>query len=280
MIKDLFKSNYKLLVFCYTLFFIESLLMITYPMVLGDSIDEFIEGNFYYSIYLVLVLGGFILSSYFRRVYDTRIFSTIYRKMILKYIGREIDKKEKTSVINARTNMLNTIVSFFEIDLPYIFYSVFSIIGSVLIIMINYNFWIGLMMLIFMIPIYFISNYFRKLLSIKYSESNNLNEKDVEVIDQLDKTSIKHHYILKNLLSIQISNIDAKNNMFNNIVNYSLIIIVLILFIVFDNPTVGIIMGLYSYSLTYISGVGMIPNLVLRYEYLKDVLNRIENENS
>jgi ABC-type bacteriocin/lantibiotic exporter with double-glycine peptidase domain len=198
--------------------------------------------------------------------------------MILKYINKEIDKKQRTSVINARTNMLDSIVAFFEVDVPYIFYSLFSIIGSIFIIMFYYNIWIGLFVLIFLIPIYFISDHFRKLLSIKYSESNNLKEKDVEVIDSLDRRNIKHHYILKNLLSIKISNIDARNNLFNLTVNYSVIVIVLVLFIIFDDPTVGVIMGLYNYVLNYISGVGMIPNLVLRYEYLKDVLNRIEND--
>jgi ABC-type multidrug transport system fused ATPase/permease subunit len=277
MLKKIFKDNIGLLIFAYSLFFIESLLSLIYPMILGNSIDEFIAGNYYYIINLVLVLGGFVLSSYYRRIYDTRIFSTLYRKMILKYINKEIDKKQRTSVINARTNMLDSIVSFFEIDVPYIFYSLFSIIGSVFIIMFYYNIWIGLLVLIFLIPIYFISDYFRKLLSVKYSESNNLQEKDVEVIDSLDRIDIKHHYILKNLLSIKISNIDARNNLFNLTVNYSVIIIVLVLFIIFDDPTVGIIMGLYNYVLNYISGVGMIPNLVLRYEYLKDVLNRIEN---
>jgi ABC-type multidrug transport system fused ATPase/permease subunit len=280
MLKELFKNNRGSLFFVYLLFFIESLLSLIYPMILGNSIDEFISGNYYYIINLVLVLGGFVYFSYLRRIYDTRVFSTIYRKMILRYIGSEIDKNEKTSVINARTNMLNTVVSFFEVDLPYIFYSLFSIIGSVFIIMFYYNVLIGLFILVFLIPIYYISEYFRKLLSVKYNESNNINEKDVEVIDSKDKLNIKHHYILKNLLSIQISNIDARNNLFNYSVNYLVIVIVLILFIIFDDPTVGIIMGLYNYVLNYISGVGLIPNLILRYEYLKDVLNRIEYKNN
>jgi ABC-type multidrug transport system fused ATPase/permease subunit len=280
MLKELFKNNRGSLFFVYLLFFIESLLSLIYPMILGNSIDEFISGNYYYIINLVLVLGGFVYFSYLRRIYDTRVFSTIYRKMILRYIGSEIDKNEKTSVINARTNMLNTVVSFFEVDLPYIFYSLFSIIGSVFIIMFYYNVLIGLFILVFLIPIYYISEYFRKLLSVKYNESNNINEKDVEVIDSKDKLNIKHHYILKNLLSIQISNIDARNNLFNSSVNYLVIVIVLILFIIFDDPTIGIIMGLYNYVLNYISGVGLIPNLILRYEYLKDVLNRIEYKNN
>jgi ABC-type multidrug transport system fused ATPase/permease subunit len=280
MLKELFKNNRTSLFFVYLLFFIESLLSLIYPMILGNSIDEFISGNYYYIINLVLVLGGFVYFSYLRRIYDTRVFSTIYRKMILRYIGSEIDKNEKTSVINARTNMLNTVVSFFEVDLPYIFYSLFSIIGSVFIIMFYYNVLIGLFILVFLIPIYYISEYFRKLLSVKYNESNNINEKDVEVIDSKDKLNIKHHYILKNLLSIQISNIDARNNLFNYSVNYLVIVIVLILFIIFDDPTVGVIMGLYNYVLNYISGVGLIPNLILRYEYLKDVLNRIEYKNN
>jgi hypothetical protein len=77
MLKNIFKDNVVLLIFGYSLFFIESLLSLIYPMILGNSIDEFISGNYYYILNLVLVLGGFVASSYYRRIYDTRIFSTL-----------------------------------------------------------------------------------------------------------------------------------------------------------------------------------------------------------
>ena len=275
IIKDLFKNNYKSLLFVYFLFILESVLALLYPMVLGNTIDYFISKEYNYTFLLALVLGGFIFTAYFRRIFDTRVFSTMYRKLIVKYINTEIDKQTSTSTITARTYMLNSIVSFLETDLPYIFYAFFSVIGSITIIMIKYNLVIGLMTLVSLFPIMLVSNYFRKRLSQRYSESNDLSEKDVDNINSLDKSKIKHHYINKNFLSIKISNLDAKNNLFNDMINYTLIVLVLLIFSIIETPTIGSIMGLYQYVIKFTSGVLMFPNLILRYEYLKDVLKRI-----
>lgn len=277
LIKELLKTNYKSLLFVYLLFLAESILILLYPMVLGNSVDYFISKDYNYTIILALVLGGFILTSYFRRIVDTKVFSTMYRKLILKYIEGQLEKKTSTSTITARTNMLNSIVSFLEVDLPYIFYAFFSVIGSITIIMIKYNLIIGLVTLGSLVPILLVSNYFRKKLSQRYSESNDLHEKDVEIINSLDKTKIKHHYINKNFLSIKISNLDAKNNLFNDFINYTLIVLVLFLYSIIETPTIGSIMGLYQYVIKYTSGVLMFPNLILRYEYLKDVIKRIND---
>lgn len=276
LIKDLFSKNYRIILFVYLLFIFESALILIYPLILGNTIDSFVNKEYSYILYLILVLGSFITSSYYRRIYDTRVYSTLYRKLILKYINIEIDKKTNTSTINARTNMLHSFVDFIEVDLPYIFYAVFSIVGSILIIMFSYNFNIGLIVLFSLIPILFISKYFKDKLSVKYAESNDLSEKDIDELESKDKTKIKHHYLLKNLLSIKISNIDASNTMFNYIVNYSLIIIVLLVFSITDIPTIGAVMALYQYVLKFTDGAMMIPNLLLRYEYLKDVIKRIE----
>lgn len=277
MLKDILKENYKLLIIAYFLFLVESLLMITYPLVLGKTIDHFIEKNFINGIYLFLVLGGFMLSSYLRRKYDTRIFSTIYRKLILRYINREISKdKSSISKITARTTMFNSIVSFFEIDIPYIFHAIFSIVGSIVIIMLSYDLYIGLLTLFTLVPIYFVSKYYSGKLSVKYKESNDLNENDVDVIGSMDRKDIRHHYVLKNLLSIKISNLDAENNLLNDLINYSLIVIGLIIFTLMGEPTIGTIMGLYQYLLKFTGNALMIPNLILRSLYLKDVLKRIE----
>lgn len=277
MLKDILKENYKLLIIAYLLFLVESVLMITYPLVLGKTIDHFIEKNYINGIYLFLVLGTFMLSAYLRRKYDTRIFSTIYRKLILRYINREISKESpNTSKISARTTMFNSIVSFFEIDIPFIFHAIISIIGSIVIIMLSYNFYIGLLTLFALVPIYLVSKYYSGKLSVKYKESNDLNEKDVDVIGSMDRKDIRHHYILKNLLSIKISNLDAGNNLLNDFINYSLIVIGLFVFTLIGEPTIGTIMGLYQYLLKFINSALMVPNLILRSLYLKDVLKRIE----
>lgn len=275
IIKNLLKENYKPLIFAYSLFILESILLISYPLVLGNTIDKFIAKDFYYVGYLVLVLGGYMLIAYLRRIYDTKIFTTLYRKVVLGYINKEIDNKTDTSTINARSSMLRSIVDFLEIDFPFIFHALFAIVGSVIIIMINYNIYVGLFVCFFIIPILISTRYFSKKLSVKYAESNDLQEKDVNILNNLNKLEIKHHFINKNLLQIRTSNIDAKNNLTSEFINYSLIILSLIMFTLLGSVTIGTIMGLYQYILKFTNGAFMIPNLTIRYVYLKDVISRI-----
>lgn len=279
IIKILFKDNYKYLLFAYFLFISESIILLIYPLILGLVIDKIITGNYIDILYLVGVLFSYMSIAYLRRIYDTKIFTTIYRKFLLKYINKEISKNTNTSTINARKSMLRSIVDFLEIDFPFIFHALFSIVGSLLIISINYNFYIGIIISLFLVPILFVTKYFSKKLSIKYNEFNNLEEKDVDLINSKKILPIKHHFINKNILKIRISNIDAKNNLANEIINYSLILVSLILFTIFENVTVGSIMALYQYVLKFTNGAFMIPNLTLRYVYLKDVINRISENN-
>lgn len=275
IIKDLFIDNKKSLIFVYLLFIAESVLLLSYPLVLGKTIDKIIESQYYYVINLILVLGGFMTTAYFRRIYDTKVFTTIYRKTVLKYINKEIKNGKDTSVINARSNMLRSIVDFLEVDFPYIFHAVFSIFGAVIIIMINYNLIIGIFVGLFIIPILFTSRYFSKKLSIKYSQANDLYEMDVNILDTCEERYIRHHFINKNLLQIKISAIDAKNNLSNELINYSLIILSLIMFTIFESVTVGAIMSLYQYILRFTNGAFMIPSLTIRYVNLKDIISRI-----
>lgn len=278
IIKILFKENSKYLIFAYFLFILESVILLSYPLVLGIVIDKIIKQEYFYIIYLILVLVGYMISAYLRRIYDTKIFTTIYRKFVLKYIKREIDNKTSTSTINARKGMLRSVVDFLEVDFPFIFHAIFSIVGSVLIISINYNLYVGIFVGLFLIPILISTKYFSNKLSIKYKESNTLQEKDVDLIESKNNLIIKHHFINKNLLQIRISNIDAKNNLTNEIINYSLIVISLLLFTILESVTVGSIMALYQYIMKFTNGAFMIPNLTLRYVYLKDVLERISEK--
>jgi ABC-type multidrug transport system fused ATPase/permease subunit len=278
IIKELFRNNYKYLILVYSLFVIESVLFLIYPLVLGDTIDKIINKEYYYVIYLIIVLCTLILIAYLRRITDTKVFTTLYRKVVLEYINKELDNNKDTSTINARSSMLRSIVDFLEIDFPYIFHSIFSIVGSVVIISVNYNLYVGLFVGFFIVPILLSSRYFSKKLSVKYSESNDLQEKDVNILNTRNITNIKHHYINKNLLKIRISNIDAKYNSTNEFINYSLIILSLVMFTVFESVTVGTIMALYQYIIKFTQGAFTVPALTIRYLYLKDVIGRISEK--
>jgi hypothetical protein len=54
--------------------------MVVYPKVLGDSIDHLIAKDYSYMWYLIITFVAIMAFGYASRIYDTKVFSGIYRR--------------------------------------------------------------------------------------------------------------------------------------------------------------------------------------------------------
>ena len=79
-LKKIFKENWKSIMFSYFLFSMQSVFMLIYPKVLGETIDHLIIKDYSFIFYLLLTFLGLMVFSYISRVYDTIVFSKIYRR--------------------------------------------------------------------------------------------------------------------------------------------------------------------------------------------------------
>ena len=99
-LKVMFKENWKSIMFSYSLFIINSVLMVMYPKVLGNSIDHLIAKDYSYIWYLVSTFVAIMLFGYVSRIYYTKVFSGIYRRFASIETHKQIEGDVETTKVN------------------------------------------------------------------------------------------------------------------------------------------------------------------------------------
>ena len=101
------------------------------PFLLGKSIDGLMIGNWYW---MVLLGVSYFLSNFFnykRMVYDTKVYTTIYKNIALTFLKKnDVDISTKI----ARTDMAHEIVNVLEGYVHYYIATIVTIIGSLIFI--------------------------------------------------------------------------------------------------------------------------------------------------
>lgn len=278
MLKEIFKKNWKRIILTYSLYNVENVIILLFPITLGRFIDWLIVKDLssYWPLWeLVIILFGFLVIYFSRSVYDTYTFSGIYTKMISNLTKEQILAGVDSSKIVARVGLSRSIVNFFENDLPLWMYSFFSLVGSLYFIaMISHEAIITILVLA--VPIMIVSFKFNRVIKKYIRKDNDLQESIVDVIQSEEMTRINRFFTFQNMLTIRISNLHAKNGLFINALDYLSLILALYFFISENAVTVGIVMSLYQYVNRFSGGLLMIPNLIISLSRIKDVVGRME----
>ena len=73
--------------------------MLVYPKVLGETMDHLIAKDYYYMYYLLLTFAGMMFFGYVSRIYDTRVFSKIYRKFASVETNKQYENDVDVTVV-------------------------------------------------------------------------------------------------------------------------------------------------------------------------------------
>ena len=92
-LKQIFKTNWKTIVFSYSLFSINAILMLVYPKVLGNTIDHLITKDYNYIWYLVVTFISLMFFSYVSRIYDVKKYISLYTN---DRIGHDKTRQDET----------------------------------------------------------------------------------------------------------------------------------------------------------------------------------------
>ena len=101
------------LLLIYTYMFIAQLLFLLEPFVLGKMIDGLLKNDYNW---LYCFLGIMVFENYFiyrRMVYDTKVYTTIYNSVVLKFLKNSKDSDNSTKI--ARTELTNNLINFLEL---------------------------------------------------------------------------------------------------------------------------------------------------------------------
>ena len=271
------QHKYKL-IFTYSLFSLEMLGSLLRFYFFGEAINDLIKGSYHGLIVLTLVHLCYLVIGTIRHMLDTRTYSAIYTSLVTRFLSRRYLKTD-VSKLTAHSTLAREFVDFLEHDLVYVVEAAYNIIGS-LIILFFYDKTVVLICLAIMIPVIIISMlYGKKMMRLNKFKNDEL-EKQVNIISTGNNASIRHHYNNLRKWQVRISDKEAWNFGFMEIMVLLVIAVSLIVSKNLHSTSImaGSLFGIYSYILKFASGLDTIPYTMERLSSLSDITRRIELE--
>lgn len=277
-LKQIFKENWVGITVSYTLFSLQAISMLIYPKVLGNTIDHLIAKDYSYIIYLLLTFFSVMIFNYLSRVYDTIIFSKIYRRFASIETNKQLVNDVETTKINGRLNLMSSIIQFFERDMLLVLQAFFGLVGSMYFIslvdkaMLFYLIISGVLTLI-------VSYYFTPKIGAITKLSNDISEEQTEIVNKRNIGLLNNLLRRKQHLSVKLSNIDAKFFFLIQFIAYGTVTSLLTYYVAFNPVSVGSVFSTYRYLFDFVVSVSIVPTLLTSFINIKDVIKRLETEN-
>ena len=278
ILRNLMMKHKYQLIFTYTLFSLEMLGSLLRFYFFGEAINDLIKGSYSGLIVLTLVHLAYLVIGTIRHMYDTRTYSSIYTSLVTKFLSRRYLKTD-VSKLTAHSTLAREFVDFLEHDLIYVIEAAYNILGSLIILFFYDKLIVGICLAI-MVPVIIISMlYGKKMLRLNKFKNDEL-EKQVDIISTGNNHTIRHHYNNLRKWQIRISDKEAWNFGFMEIMVLLVIAVSLIASKNLHSSTIlaGSLFGIYSYILKFASGLDTIPYTMERLSSLSDITRRIELE--
>ena len=274
-IKTLFVRYKFQIIITFFLLSIESILLIFIPYSMGLALDSLVEKELEGLYVLGGVLLGILFFSTTRRLYDTRVYSTIYARLATLLIKEHKRKEVDESVIVMRSALVKELVDFFEYDLTKAFTSIVGVFGALFIIF-YINVYVFLICIFSFLLVYLVYMLSQDKIYLTNQSLNKELENRLTVIQQRNSFMIPHFKrIAKNM--IRLSDIES----YNYIIIQLLIgvIITTSLFIgVESGLSTGVIFAMLTYVLNFSFEVLTLPVLFQQFIRLQEITNRINKE--
>ena len=268
----IFKQYKRQLTWIYMFMILTELSILSTPFLLGKSIDGLMNNNWYW---MVLLGISYFLSNFFnykRMVYDTKVYTTIYNDIALKFLKKQ-DVDISTKI--ARTDMAHDIVHVLEGYVHYYIATIVTIIGS-LIFIYSENWRVGLLVSFAIAAIIGTVFVFYKKIRQGINLRNNHYETKLQSIENGYQSS-ESFFNRRRKIEIYESTIQGKNWFLVNSVKYVFLLLSIILLVTStNNITIGSVVTVYSYVHNFLIALLSAPVAVEMFLRMSDILKRIE----
>ena len=268
---EIFKQYKIQLTWIYVFMLLTELSILSTPFLLGKSIDGLMVGNWYW----IVILGiSYFLSNFFnykRMVYDTKVYTTIYNNIALKFLKKD-DVDVSTKI--ARTDMAHEVVNVLEGYVHYYIATIVTIIGS-LIFIFSTNWQVGVLVsvsIIFIVSAVFI---LYKKIRQGIIIANNHYETKAKSIES-GYVSSESFFNRRRRIEICQSTIQGKNWFLMNSIKYVFLIFSIILLVTTTKDiTIGSVITVYSYVNNFLIALLSAPVAIEMFLRISDVLKRL-----
>lgn len=278
IIRNLVMKHKYQLVITYSLFSVEMLGGLLRFYFFGEAINDLVKGSYKGLVVLTAVHLAYLIIGTIRHMFDTRTYSAIYTSLVTKFLSRR-RHTSAVSKLSAHSTLAREFVDFLEQDLVYVIEALYNILGSLVILFFYDKTVVGICMAI-MVPVVIIGLLYGKKMKNLNRHKNDELEKQVDIIATGNKSIIHNHYNRLRKWQVRISDKQAWNFGFMEIMVLLVIAVSLVASKNLHSPTImaGSLFGIYSYILKFASGLDTIPYTMERLSSLSDITRRIEFE--
>jgi len=256
----------------WTLTLIETLLLVSLPLLIGFSIDGLLNQNWQPFYLLGMTMAFLIVISVVRRLFDTRA----YGKMRVELGAAVVDKAQGAPVskTNARLDMSRELITFLETEAPIVIMAILQVLVS-LGILFSFHGWLaataGAATLLALIIYGIASGRFFQL----NGDLNSQAEQQVAVLESGIRESITLHLSHLRRHAVRISDTEA--------VVYGLIFVVLLSMLGFNlwfsatqiAASPGQIFSIVTYSYEFIESAVMLPATLQSLTRISEITLRL-----
>lgn len=276
-LKVMFKENWKSIVFSYSLFSINAILLLVYPKVLGESIDHLIAKDYGFIWYLAATFVALMFFGYISRIYDIKVFSGIYRRFASIETSKQIENGIETTKINGRLTLMNYIVRFFEVDMIVIINTVLGAIGSIYFLSLVSWPIVGFLVITGFL-ILGASYYYSPKLAALTSLNNDISEEQTDIIDTRKISKINNLLRRSQKIALIRATVDSKFSLWIQAIVYGSVTVLLTYYVMYNKVTVGSVFSTYRYMFDFCNALLGMPTIITSYINIKDVIKRLETE--
>lgn len=276
-LKVMFKENWKMITLSYSLFSINSLLMLIYPKILGNTIDHLIAKDYTYIWYMV---GTFILIMFFgyiSRIYDIKVFSAIYRKFASNETHKQFESGIETTKINGRLTLMNNVVKFFEFDMIVVIQTILGVLGSIYFLSLVSLPIVGFMILSGL-AIVGASYYYSPKLAAMTKLNNDISEEQTDIIGSRKIGYVNNLLRRGQKIAVKTAFINSKFSLWIQLIVYGSVTALLTYYVMYNKVTVGSVFSTYRYMFDFCNALLGLPMILTSYINIKDVVKRLEIE--
>jgi ABC transporter transmembrane region len=273
----LFRSHRWRILATYLLFNLENLGRLAQLWFLGWAVNDLLAGR---STGLLLFAAQHLVNlalGTVRRLYDTRTFTRIYAdlaaRLVIEQRGRGVD----ISRLAARSTLSREIVDFFERDVPFLFFTLYSVAGSLVMIAL-FDSMLVLPCLLFLAAAGLLS---RSLASRTLQLNRGLNdqiEREVGILQNEPPDQIEDHYHLLRGWRIGLSNAQAVNFGVVELLALLLLALVLVRSCAGAAANPGSLLSLLGYVVMLTNSLANMPMWIQQFSRLRDIRRRLHQD--
>jgi len=197
--------------YTYTLLIFEFVCQSITPWLLGKAIDSLLQKqNEMFGLYVLCCITGLVVGTS-RRIYDTKVFTSILRDTSIDVTEDMFRRDIEPSKISVRINRLARFTEFFEYDLPQYVKSFVQIIVSAIVLFSNIHHFIWIIGIVMTVSLFCSYHASQKSCKILKELQTQDEIKQYDIVNKRSSEEIKESFFKIQKFHVNKSNIDALN---------------------------------------------------------------------